>query len=158
MAAISGTSVSNDNANGYIVADGFMGAPSATDKANQRQSTQAAVFPNGTSTTVGPSVETITTVAAAGATQGTATAVPATALIVIVTLTASSEGVKMPTAVAGNSIVMLADTAHSYKVYGGAAGQSINAGTTATTAVVIGTNKTATFYAKTATKWIARVA
>lgn len=155
MAAITGTNVNNAASNGYMVADGFLGAPSSTDTANQRLSTQPALFPNG-STVTGPAIETLTTIAAAGATQGNATAIPSTAILVNVTVTASTEGVKLPTAAAGLVLTLLTPTTKGYKVYGGAAGQLINANTTATTAYAVTTNKPVTFYGVDATHWRAQ--
>ena len=155
MAAITGTNFSNANSNGYVVADGFSGAPSATDTANQRQSTQPAVFPNGSSVQ-GAQIGGLLTVAAAGASVGTATAIPATAYIVNVTVTASTEGVKLPTASTGRELTLLTPTTKGYKVYGGAAGQLINANTTNTTSYAIVTLKPVTFYGVDATHWRAQ--
>lgn len=95
-----------------------------------------------------------TTVAAAGATQGTATAIVAAAILVLVTVTASTEGVKLPTPVAGKTLWIAADTAVGNKVYPAAAGQSIGTATTATTAYVLAKNTVTQFFAKSATKWL----
>lgn len=92
-------------------------------------------------------------VAAAGSTQGTATAIGTTAQTVSVTATLSSEGVKLPTAVTGKSLTLLPPTTKGVKVYGGAAGQLINAATTATTAFAMASAQPATFYAVDATHW-----
>ncbi len=57
-------------------------------------------------------------VAAAGATQGNATAISALkGLIVKITVTASTEGVKLPVASTGMQVTVLADPAVGVKVY-----------------------------------------
>ena len=152
MAGPTGTNVTNANLNGYMIADGFLGAPSAADIAAQRTSTQPASFPQGQSVN-GAQIGGFTTVAAAGASQGTATQIPSTAYIVNVNVTASTEGVKLPTASTGREINLLTPTTKGYKVYGGAAGQLINAATTATTAYAVATLKPVTFYGVDATHW-----
>ena len=154
MATPSGTSVAAGGA-GYMIADGFLGAPSSTDIANNVLSTQPATFPNG-STVSGAQKGSLVTVAAAGATLGTATAIPGTAYIVNVTVTASTEGVKLPTASTGREMTLLTPTTKGYKVYGAAAGQLINANTTATTAYAVTTLKPVTFYGVDATHWRAQ--
>lgn len=93
------------------------------------------------------------TVAAAGATQGNATAIPAAASHVVITVTASTEGVKLPAAVAGSELTIFADPAVGAKVYAAAAGQKIGAATTATTAYALVKNTSTTFYAVSATNW-----
>lgn len=164
MAAITGTSVNNALSNGYLTADGFLGAPSTTDTNNQRLSTQPAQFPNGGTFTGaitanggivngGGTSSTVTTVAAAGATQGTAAAIPATAVIVKVTTTTSTEGVQLPTAATGKTVTILPPTTIGIKVYGKAAGQLINANTTATTAYAITSGTPIAFYGVDATHW-----
>src|SRR6185312_9584904 len=94
--------------------------------------TGAAAFTGGV-TLGGVQVDQLTTVAAAGASLGTATAIPITANTVVVTVTASTEGVKLPVASTGRSITILANPTVGNKVYGAAAGQLIGANTTATT-------------------------
>ena len=94
-----------------------------------------------------------TTLAAAGATQGTATAIPATAVVVNVTVTASTEGVKLPTVATGRQITLLTPTTKGYKVYAAAAGQVINAASTATTAYAMTTNHVATFFGVDTAHW-----
>lgn len=103
--------------------------------------------------------ETVTTVAAAGASVGTATAIPATASLVNVTVTASTEGVKLPsiaTVGVGSVITVMPSTTVGVKVYAGAAGQSIGTGTTNTTALLVALNTVKNFIAITATKWRAQ--
>lgn len=108
---------------------------------------------NVTGSISGGTVLTTATVAAAGATQGGATAIAAASFLVNVTATASSEGVKLPTAATGKNLTLLAPTTKGVKVYGGAAGQIINAATTATTAYVMTTNEAVTFFGISATAW-----
>lgn len=168
MAVISGTNLTVPQfANGYVTADGFLGAQSTADINNQRLSTQPALTPNGITSTgiitatggvaiTGAQSGGLTTVAAAGATQGTATAIPASAYIVNVTVTVSTEGVKLPTASTGREITLLTPTTKGYKVYGAAAGQLINANTTATTAYAVSTLKPVTFYGVDTTHWRAQ--
>ncbi len=104
----------------------------------------------------GPLQGIAVTVAAAGATQGTATAIPASAIVVNVTTTTSAEGVKLPTASTGRVIFLNGGggTNKLFKVYGGAAGQLINAGTTATTAFVMASLKPCVFLGISATRWV----
>lgn len=96
------------------------------------------------------------TVAAAGASLGTATAISATGgSNVFVTVTASTEGVKLPSITgAGMRFTVWAATGVGVKVYANAAGQSIGAGTTATTAVLVPKTTATTFIASSTTKWL----
>ena len=75
----------------------------------------------------GANLQKITTVAAAGATLGTATAISSAAREVYATATASTEGVKLPTAVTNTLIRVWASAAVGVKVYAAAAGQKIGA-------------------------------
>lgn len=150
--AVTTQNFNNSALGGIIVADGFSGAPSTTDIANQRNSTQPALFPNGFTNQGGQTQNTVT-IAAAGATQGTATAIPATAAVVNVTTTTSSEGVKLPTAATGKTITVAPPTTKGVKIYGGAAGQLINANTTATTAFAAASAQPVTFIGVDATHW-----
>ena len=102
---------------------------------------------------VGTFTTTPVRVAAAGASQGTATAMPATAFVVMVSATASTEGVKLPTAVTGKQYKVVASPTVGNKIYGGAAGQLIGANTTATTAQVLAKNTSVLFIAYDATHW-----
>lgn len=121
--------------------------------------TASTINANGVATLSGGGVysgaqkDTLTTVAAAGATLGTATAIPATANAVLVTVTASTEGIKLPTAATGLVVTVLADPSVGNKVYAAAAGQVIGANSTATTAYVLVKNTVTIFYAISATKW-----
>lgn len=94
------------------------------------------------------------TVAAAGASAGTATALPSTtAYNVMVTVTASTEGVKLPAAATGLRFLIMPSTTVGVKVYANAAGQSIGTGTTNTTAVTVALNTATKFLAVSKTKW-----
>lgn len=155
MATPTGTNFGNDASTGYVTSDGFLGTPSSTDKASGVLSTQPASFPNG-STVSGAQKGSLITVAAAGATQGTATQIAAAAYIVNVTVTASTEGVRLPTPSTGREMTLLTPTTKGYKVYTAAAGQVINAATTATTAYAVATLKPVTFYGVDATHWRAQ--
>lgn len=109
---------------------------------------------SGGLTTSGARVTGITTVAAAGASQGNATAIAASASVVVITVTASTEGVKLPTAATGKQVYIFADPAVGNKVYAAAAGQKIGAATTATTAYALVKNTATVFLAKNATNWL----
>ena len=109
---------------------------------------------SGGQKTSGSKTVGITTVAAAGTSVGTATAIVGTASVVLVTTTASSEGVKLPTPATGLRIDLYAPTAHGVKVYARASGQSIGTATTNTTAYAVAANKGTFFLAISATKWM----
>ncbi len=145
-----GTNFANDQANGYVIADGFGGPNNGP-----------ATFPNGIQgaetiadlTVTGSSTFPAQTVVAAGTSQGTATAIPLHSTLIAVSTTTSSEGVKLPTAATGREYTVLAPTTKGVKVYGGAAGQLINTATTATTAYAMASGQGATFYGVNATHW-----
>lgn len=102
-------------------------------------------------TTTGAVNRTITTVAAAGASQGNATAIAATAAVVLVTVTASTEGVKLPTAVAGQQIQVMVPGTVGVKVYP-AAGAAIDAGSS-NAAQALAAGKSNIFTATSTTAW-----
>lgn len=112
----------------------------------------------GTVTTTGggagANLQAITVVAAAGATQGNATAIGATARVVYATVTASTQGVALPTPATNLQVVVLAQSDKGVKVYPKAAGQTIGAATTATTAFAVAKTTVCTFYAINTTKWL----
>src|ERR1039458_5790585 len=58
------------------------------------------------------------TIAAAGASQGTAKAITVTMGVVGVSSSASSEGVQLPTAATGRKLTLLASTTKGFKAYG----------------------------------------
>lgn len=126
--------------------------PNGFDPATPIVSSAPATLSGGLAV-AGAQSTAVVTVAAAGATQGAATAIPATAVTVNVTATASTEGVKLPTASTGRRITLIPPTTKGFKAYGAAAGQLINAATTATTAYAMTTNHPATFIAVSATLW-----
>jgi hypothetical protein len=96
-----------------------------------------------------------TTYTAAGTSQGTATAMTGYKNLVTVALTASTKGVKLPAAATGLTVVVGNAATFGVKVYA-AAGNTIAAGTTATTAdpTVLAINKVNAYYASSGTKWI----
>lgn len=109
---------------------------------------------SGGSTTTGATTRAISVVAAAGATLGTATAIPATANTVYATVTLSSEGVKLPAAATGLTVYVLAQSDKGVKVYAAAAGQKIGTATTATTAFAVAKTTICGFFAISATNWL----
>ncbi len=109
-------------------------------------------------TITGQTKGSLVTVAATGATAGTARSVGTTSSLIVVTNTASTEGVKLPTAATGLQITVMAPTALATLVYAAAAGQSIGTGTTNTTAFKVTANTSTTFVAISKTKWRVSVA
>jgi hypothetical protein len=98
----------------------------------------------------------IQTVAAAGATQGTATQISAlSGLIVKVTVTASTEGVKLPVASTGMLITVMADPAVGVKVYPFTNGIIGSAATNAAVALV--KNKVNLYIGVDTRRWRAQV-
>lgn len=147
--------VNNSTGNGTPTAGTFTTlAASGTLAVTGASTFTGAVTFSGGSTSTGASSTTITTVAAAGATQGTATAISAAARTVLITVTASTEGVKLPTAATGKTLTIWANTAVGCKVYGAAAGQSIGTATTQTTAYALVKNTATTFLAISTAKWL----
>lgn len=94
---------------------------------------------------------TFTTVAAAGATQGNATAIADAAVTVKVTVTASTEGVKLPTAVTGKRVEIFADPSVGVKVYPFLNDKIGSASTN--TAVALAKNKSNIYQAFDAVTW-----
>lgn len=114
-------------------------------------SPQSAAVPSG-ATGLGLGVQTV---AAFGASQGTATQIPAGAAVVFVTATASTEGVKLPVASTGARYLLQASATVGAKVYAATLGR-IGAATTATTAfgpILKGTS--ALFIGVNSTTWAA---
>lgn len=99
----------------------------------------------------GPTVNTPSTVAAAGATQGNATAIGASVTDILVTVTASTQGVKLPTAATGKRVNIWPDPAIGNKVYP-AAGALIGAAAT-NAALAVVKNKPVQLIGVSATKW-----
>ncbi len=98
----------------------------------------------------GLQVFTPTVVAAAGATQGTATAI--TTSRVIVTVTASAEGVKLPTAATGVEVRIHVPGTVGVSVYP-FAGDKIDASST-NSAVVLAAGKATIYYARNTSQWV----
>jgi hypothetical protein len=144
----------NGMGTGTVGADRFIG-PVTGDVAGNITGTTANFTGAATFGALSGAVSNaVTTVAAAGATVGTATAIPTTANLVYVTVTASTEGVKLPTWTTGARLEMIASLTVGNKVYAAAAGQSIATGTTNTTAFALPKNTISVFRAgNVANKW-----
>ncbi len=93
--------------------------------------------------------QTPTVLAAAGATQGNAAAI--TKAFIIVTVSASTEGVKLPTASTGLTVKVACPGTKGVKVYP-FAGDKISTAAT-NTAVALVADKTNIYWAKDATTW-----
>lgn len=150
------------NASGLITAtSGVAGAVNGTLGAGTpAAATVTTLGANSTATLTngltrgGAQISTVSFVAAAGATQGNATAIAAGQSTVVVTVTASTEGVKLPTAATGKRVDIFADPSVGAKVYAAAAGQKIGTATTATTAFALAKNTATVFLAKNTTQWL----
>lgn len=101
-------------------------------------------------TTTGLQVQTPTIVAAAGATQGGATQI--TTSRVIVTVTASTEGVKLPTAATGKLVYINVGGTVGVKVYPFTNDKISTASTNV--AVALAADKGNVYIAKDATTWL----
>lgn len=88
-------------------------------------------------------------IAAAGATQGTATQI--TTSNVIVTVTASTQGVKLPTAATGKKVTVIVPGTVGVKVYP-STGDKISTGST-NAAVALGADNGNIYLAKDAVTW-----
>jgi len=108
---------------------------------------------NGTFTAAGQQKFNPVTVKATGNSAATARTVGTTSSLIQTTATASTEGVKLPTPSTGLAVTILAPAAVAVLVYASAAGQSIGAGTTNTTATKVAAATASTFYAASKTKW-----
>ena len=102
-------------------------------------------------TNSGAMVSVPSTVAAAGASQGNATAIGASVTDIIVTVTASTQGVKLPTAAAGKRVNVWPDPAIGVKLYPATGALIGTASTNAALAVV--KNKPVQLIGVSATKW-----
>lgn len=89
--------------------------------------------------------------AAAGATQGNASVIPDTASIITVTVTASTQGVKLPTAATGKRVTVAAASAKGVKVYPATNDRIHGAATNAALALPL--NRTYTFIAVDTATW-----
>lgn len=102
-------------------------------------------------TNTGDTTNTPTTVAAAGATQGNATAVPADVTEIVVTVTASTQGIRLRPIAAGRVKRVWASPSVGVKVYP-ATGSIIGAAAT-NAAKLVPKNTMVSFYAVDATHW-----
>ncbi len=102
-----------------------------------------------TLTRTGYTISVPQTLAAAGATQGDAAAI--TSSVVMVTVTASTEGVKLPTAATGLQVTVCAASAKGCKVWPFAGDRIQGAATNAAIALVL--NKSSIFIAADAVNW-----
>lgn len=93
----------------------------------------------------------VVTIAAAGATQGNATQVPENVGYVAVTVTASSQGIKLPTAATNKRVVVLAASAKGVKVYPFTGDRIQGAATNVAVALVL--NKSSEYIAVDANNW-----
>lgn len=92
------------------------------------------------------------TVAAAGATQGNAGVITGSAGVIIVTVTASTQGVKLPTAATGLEYRVHVPGSVGVKVYPFAADKIDAAATNAAMALAAG--KSAIFFARDTLRWV----
>lgn len=166
MATQSGSSLANDAGTGYVIADGFLGAPSAADNSRNRLSTQPALAPNGLTGAVTGSVTATnatvsgilaalgtmkvsgTSVAAAGTTITDAAALPSK-IWVRASAAASTAGVKFTTVATNLIRIVKAKATVGVKVY--ATGAKIDAAATGT-ALVIASNKAVLFWCASPTQ------
>lgn len=166
MAVISGTNFAvPTNANGYVTADGFLGAPSTADINAQRLSTQAASFPNGLSsagaasfpggtTQAGTQIITPGIVTATGSNSQSGATLLASSVTIVVTVSATTRAVRIPATV--NSYWdVFNDTATAVKVYP-ATNATISSSST-NTAVQIAAHKADTFFVRSATHVVSMV-
>lgn len=110
----------------------------------------ATTLSASTSTTQGGTLtQSPTILAAAGATQGNAAAI--TTGFVIVTVTASTQGVKLPTAVTGLTVKVACPGTKGVKVYPFAGDKISTAATNVAVALVA--DKTNVYWAKDALTW-----
>lgn len=90
--------------------------------------------------------------AAAGATQGNATALPTTGQNIVVTVTASTEGVILPTAATGKVRRIVVPGTVGVKIYPPVGGRIDAVATNTAVALVAG--KGSIFLARDATRWV----
>lgn len=102
-------------------------------------------------TTSGARIVGVATLAAAGASQGNAASIASTANVVYVTVTASTQGVKLPTAALGRQIQVMVPGTVGVKVYP-ATGATIDTGS-ANAAQTLAAGKSTLFTATSTTAW-----
>jgi hypothetical protein len=158
MAVPSGTSVANDLGTGYIIADGFLGTPSAANKAANLLSTQPAAFPNGASLTgtinSGTESYAVLTVVATGSNSQSGSRPVVSGYTIIATVSGSTRGVRLSGG-AGSLWNLFNDTAFNVNVYP-ATNMTIAALST-NTKTTIAARKATTFYARSATHVVTQV-
>lgn len=125
------TNFGNDQGTGTVGADGFLGG--------------GLSFANNQITGVPQSI------AAAGATQGAATAIT-NSLVIITTCTASARGIKLPTAATGLIVQVLSICTQGCKVYPYSGDKIMTSATNA--AVVQAGLKGEIYYARNAVQWV----
>lgn len=143
------TNYGNDQGTGTVGADGFLGPLDGVVGGN---TPAAGAFTSLSATTItnsGLASKTPQIVAAAGASQGTATAISKS--LVFVTVTASTEGVKLPTAATGVQVQVICPGTVGVKVYP-FTGDKIDAGSTNIAQALVA-GKANIYSAKDATSW-----
>lgn len=138
-----------------LTGNGTPGAVTGTTGAFSGAVNAASVSATSASTTnqslgQGTLTELPTIVAAAGATQGTATAL--TKYLNIITCTASSQGVKLPTAATGVQVRVMIGGTKGVKVYPATADRISTAATNAAVALVA--DKSNLYVAQNASLWL----
>lgn len=104
------TNFGNSAGTGTVGADGFLG-PLTGDVTGNLTGNVTGSISGGTTTSLVPQL-----IAAAGATQGAATAITGS-LAIITTCTASARGVKLPTAATGKMVYVMSGCTQGTKVY-----------------------------------------
>jgi hypothetical protein len=133
----------------YVATNGGSAQFSADTEGANGVSPQTVAFPVSAG-----SQGTWATVTAAGATQGTATALTAFKNLITVALTASTKGVKLPTAVTGLEILVGNNATFGVKVYPPSGGSIQAVATNGADGTVLAINKVNRYLAVNATKWI----
>ncbi len=141
------TSFKNKAGNGYVEADAFEG-PLGRSGHSQPAFISTAQISNLQST--GFSSQAPQLVAAAGATQGNATAITG-GVAILVTVTNSAKGAKLPAAVTGRKVEIYNGTAAGCKIYPATSDKIATAATNA--AVVLVANKSNIYRAQDAKTW-----
>jgi hypothetical protein len=138
------TSFTNDAGTGIVLADQFTGPLVGNVTGNLTGNVTGSVS-GGTTTSLVPQL-----VAAAGATQGAATAITGS-LAIITVCTASARGAKLPTAATGKMVYVLSACTQGTKIYPFANDRIKTSATNA--AVVQAGFKGELYVAKDATTW-----
>lgn len=131
------TNFANKEGTGAVAADGF-----------QATAGSSSSIPNLTTSGFGGQQPQL--VAAAGASQGAATAI-VSGVAILVTVTASARGVRLPAAVTGRKVEIYNGAAQGCKVYPATSDKIATAATNA--AVVLAANKSNIYRAQDAKTW-----